>query len=153
LVSYPARKATLFPIGCELLKVDHLQNKLLTSALSVSWVTLPAAVHYVRQRVINSSPDKVLVPCLNKFMRRTTGAQHMFLILIKATKESLQRFDDRTNRSVQPCDTTTIFGRKIAPSADRPEEVEGLPSKARITEARILASVTKALDVALELNC
>jgi hypothetical protein len=117
--------------------------------LRVSWVTLPAAVHYVRQRVINSTPDKVLVPCLNKFMRRTTGAQHMFLILIKATKESLQRFDTRTNISDQPCDPSAIFGRSIAPS----EDVEDLPSKARLTEARILASVTRALDVALELNC
>lgn len=77
----------------------------------------------------------------------------MFLILIKATKESLQRLDDRTNRSAQQCDTTAIFGRKIAPSADRLEEVEAVQSKAMITEARILASVTKALDVALELNC
>jgi hypothetical protein len=93
------------------------------------------------------------VPCLNKFMRRTTGAQHMFLILIKATKESLQRFDTRTNISDQPCDPSAIFGRSIAPSADRFEDVEDLPSKARLTEARILASVTRALDVALELNC
>lgn len=123
------------------------------SMLRVSWVTLPAAVHYVRQRVINSSPDKVLVPCLNKFMRRTTGAQHMFLILIKATKESLQRFDDRTNRSTLPCDSAATFGRKIAPSVNRFEEGEGVPHKARLTEARILASVTKALDIALELNC
>jgi hypothetical protein len=77
----------------------------------------------------------------------------MFLILIRATKESIQRFDDRTNRTAQPYDPTIMFGRNIAPSTERFEEDEPAPSKARITEARILASVTKALDVALELNC
>lgn len=77
----------------------------------------------------------------------------MFLILIKATKESLQRFGNHTNKNAQPYDPTIMFGRKIAPLANRSEDDEPAPNKARITEARILASVTKALDVALELNC
>jgi hypothetical protein len=126
---------------------------ILTPALSVSWVTLPAAVHYVRQRVINSTPDKVLVPCLNKFMRRTTGAQHMFLILIRATKESLQRYEQSTHVEVDEYYGPATLGRAIAPSVDRSGGVAAVPNKSRITEARILASVTQALDVALELNC
>lgn len=126
---------------------------ILTSTVSVSWVTLPAAVHYVRQRVINSTPDKVLVPCLNKFMRRTTGAQHMFLILIRATKESLQRYEQTTHVEDDECYEPATLGRPIAPSVDRLGEVGTVPNKSRITEARILASVTRALDVALELNC
>lgn len=85
-------------------------------------------------------------------MRRTTGAQHMFLILIKATKESLQRYDDHRNRGPPMSDAPVMFGRKLAPATNRFEEVDPV-NMARITEARILASVTKALDHALELHC
>lgn len=77
----------------------------------------------------------------------------MFLILIRATKESLQRFEHSTNFSEQASDIPNTLGRAIAPTGSRFEETDGMPNKARITEARILASVTKALDVALELNC
>jgi hypothetical protein len=102
---------------------------------------------------MNSTPDKVLVPCLNKFMRRTTGAQHMFLLLIRATKESLQRYEQHTHVDVDEFHEPATLGRSIAPSVDRLAEVGAMPSKSRITEARILASVTRALDAALELNC
>lgn len=77
----------------------------------------------------------------------------MFLILIKATKESLQQYDGHQNRGPPLSDAPVMSGRKLAPATNRFEEADPVPNMARITEARILASVTKALDHALELNC
>lgn len=77
----------------------------------------------------------------------------MFLILIRATKESLQRYEQSTHVEVDEYYGTATLGRVIAPSVDRSGGVGAVPNKSRITEARILASVTQALDVALELNC
>lgn len=79
----------------------------------------------------------------------------MFLILIRATKESLQRHEQCTRVGVDGPHEPTILGRSIAPSIDRLSGAGAIPSvgMSRITEARILASVTRALDAALELNC
>lgn len=154
-VSYLLVKATRSQIGCESNQEETcLGGELLTVGFRVSWVTLPTAVYYVRQRIqINSSPDRVLMPVLNRFMRRTTGAQTMFLILTRATKEFLQRLDENKNKTHRQFDTAT-FGRKLAPSLNRLEEIDSVPDMGnRITEAKILAHVTKALDLALELNC
>ena len=45
-------------------------------------------MYYVNQHFrLNPSPDRVLMPFLNKFMRRTNGAQFLFLALTKAMKK------------------------------------------------------------------
>ncbi|KAF4630029.1 hypothetical protein G7Y89_g8117 [Cudoniella acicularis] len=134
-------------------KSDALPNWL------VSWVMLPVAVYYVNQHAkLNPSPDKVLLPFLNRFMRRTTGAQVLFLILTMATKEYLQRLNDSKKADAAK------LGRRIAPSPlthqlDLPA-VSNANSTSytshtgnRIVEAKMLAHVTKALDFALELRC
>jgi hypothetical protein len=116
----------------------------------VSWVTLPVAVYYVNQHVrLNPSPDRVLMPFLNRFMRRTTGAQFLFLALTKAVKDFLQRANDSNQVS-----NVATFGRKLSPSTNPFEQVDP-PWKARnnVAEAKILAYVTKALDSTLELGC
>lgn len=135
---------------------------ILTDYFRVSWVTLPAAVQYVRQRVKNTSPDEVLVPCLNKFTRRTTGAQHLLLILIRSTNESLLKhempFKGVSGHQHGP---GAALGRKIAPAPaptlsrciEEGFNMQAGLDMARIKEAQILASVTKAIDVELELNC
>ena len=77
----------------------------------------------------------------------------MFLILTRATKEFLQRLNDNHSRGNLEFDSKT-FGRRIAPSVNRLDHVDSaLNMGNRITEARILAHVTKALDFALELRC
>ena len=120
-------------------------------------MTLPAAVHYVRQRVKNTPPDKVLMPCLNNFTRRTTGAREMLITLIKATNESLERHEMQFRRVPQQHEPGVILGRRIAPAPSRLEEQGShIPSDmnwAKIKEARVLACVTRALDNALELQC
>ncbi|RDL40752.1 Uncharacterized protein BP5553_00731 [Venustampulla echinocandica] len=132
-------------------KSDTLPNWL------VSWVTLPAAIYHVTQHVQNnSSPDRVLMPTLNRFMRRTTGAQAMFLTLTKATKEFLQRLKETHNNSSHGT-AAAKFGRPLAPAPDvsqsESKDAVRCDRGNRIKEARILAHVTKALDIALENNC
>ena len=124
-------------------KSDTLPNWL------VSWVTLPVAVYYVNQHVrLNPSPDRVLVPFLNRFMRRTTGAQFLFLALTKALKEFLQRLNKN-----QVSDGTG-FARKLAPSTDRSDQIDpAWKAGTKVVEAKILAYVTTALDSTLELKC
>lgn len=124
-------------------KSDALPNWL------VSWVTLPVAVYYVNQHIkLDPSPDMVLVPFLNRFMRRTTGAQFLFLALTKALKEFLQRL--KKNQESNGAGSAP----KLAPSADDPDKIYP-PWKARnnIVEAQILAYVTTALNSTLELGC
>jgi len=124
-------------------KGDSLPNWL------VAWVGLPTAVYHVNQQImLNSSPDKVLMPCLNRFMRRTTGAQAVFLVLTNATKEFLRELNQTSQEAEVP------GYRRIAPSTYRPATLSaGRSTNFRITEAKVLAHVTKALDAALELNC
>ena len=123
-------------------KTDALPNWL------VSWVTLPVAVYHVNRHVKpNPAPDRVLMPFLNRFMRRTTGAQFLFLALNKALKEFLeQKCEDGGGRKTK--------ARKIAPAAYHTDHAPP-PSEVRTTfqEAKVLAYVTKALDHTLELEC
>lgn len=119
---------------------------MLTFFTSVTWVTLPVAVYYVNQHVkLNPSPDRVLVPFLNRFMRRTTGAQFLFLALTKALKEFNKNSQPLNRGDPEP---------NLAPLASRLDQVDPV-RKARnnMVEARILAYVTKALDSTLELGC
>lgn len=113
----------------------------------MTWVTLPVAVYYVNQHVKPTpSPDRVLVPFLNRFMRRTTGAQFLFLALTKAMKEFLQR-DQGTGRA-------TGLGRKLAPATYHVDHaVSAWNAGNSVVEARILAHVTKVLDSTLEHGC
>ena len=124
-------------------KTDALPNWL------VSWVTLPVAVYYVNQHSrLNPSPDRVLVPFLNRFMRRTTGAQYLFLALTKALKEFLHRL--KKNQNSDRAD----FARKLAPSTNRFDEIDQeWKATTTLVEAKILAYVTTALNSTLELGC
>ena len=121
-------------------KSDALPNWL------VSWVTLPVAVYYVNQHVKNNpSPDRVLVPFLNRFMRRTTGAQFLFLALTKALKEFLQRLNKTHG---------TNFARMLAPSTDGLDQIDpAYRARNNVVEAKLLAYVTTALNSTLELGC
>jgi hypothetical protein len=98
---------------------------ILTTQNRVTWIALPVAVYYVNQNVeVNQSPDKVLLPFLNQFMRRTSGAQYLFSALTKAMKDFLQRLNDNTR---------TLGTQSL--------------------EARVLAHVLKVLDYKLERGC
>ena len=86
------------------------------------------------------------MPFLNRFMRRTTGAQFLFLALTKAMKEFLQRL----NKNSQASNRT----HNIMPYTHLLDEVDPLlKTRNSIVEAKILAYVTKALDSTLELGC
>jgi hypothetical protein len=138
-----------FLTGCKLPQSKFQSSKSLIGSLRrVSWVTLPVAVYYVHQNVKrNPSPDPVLVPFLNRFMRRTTSAQFLFLALTKAMKEFLQKLKDQKSSS-------TAFGYKLAPSTHRLDRGTSASNAGmRILEAKTLAYVTKALDSTLELGC
>lgn len=113
----------------------------------VSWITLPVAVYYVHQHVkLNPSPDKVLMPFLNRFMRRTTGAQFLFLALTKALKEFLRRLNESNQAS--------RLERSITPATDHLSNTNSAWNAGdSLVEAKILAHVTRSLDCTLEAGC
>lgn len=82
-------------------------------------------------------------------MRRTTGAQFLFLALTKALKE----FQQKSSKNNQALNRGASDNDE-APLTSRLDQFD--PSrKARnsMVEAKILAYVTKALDSTLELGC
>jgi hypothetical protein len=113
-----------------------------------------AAVYNVNQHVqTNSSPDRVLMRFLNRFMKRTTGAQAMFVILTRAIKEFLQRLNDNHIRSNLEFDVAT-FGHMITPFVNRLHHVDSACNNSnRVTEAKVLTHITKALGFVLDLTC
>jgi hypothetical protein len=91
------------------------------------------------------------MPFLHKFMRRTTGAQALFLALTVSTKEFLQKIREQDQESKA---VAQKLGCKIAPSTERPSSIEAVSDvKSRTMEAQMLIHVTHALDLALELKC
>jgi hypothetical protein len=85
-------------------------------------------------------------------MRRTTGAQFLFLALTKAMKDFLQRL--HKSSQVLSMGTPEQNLARLASQIDQVDQVN--PSwKAQNSnvEAKILAYVTKALDATLELGC
>lgn len=116
---------------------------ILTSMDRVSWITLPVAVYHVDQRLrADSAPDKILMPFLAQLVRRTSGALMLLLTVRGATKDHLGESPFPTNSATQPEQSRFTFVHScLSPATVRKGE-----------EAKLLASVTKAIDSALELN-
>jgi len=75
----------------------------------------------------------------------------MFSVLTKATKEFLQ--SPSLSSQKIPSTTGYVF-RSIAPATPHTENVDTISQVGnRMTEAKMLAHVTKALDFVLELQC
>lgn len=99
------------------------------------------------------------MPFFNRFMRRTTGAQAMFLVLTRATKEFFEKLNyNNTNNEengAAAMATATHSRDTVSSSTARIDGAVGSDTHEghRVLEAKSLAHVTKALNYALELGC
>lgn len=97
------------------------------------------------------------MPFFNRFMRRTTGAQAMFLVLTRATKEFFEKLNYDNNEEDGAAATATHGHDTVSSSTSTARIDGGVDSDTheghRVLEAKTLAHVTKALNYALELGC
>lgn len=81
-------------------------------------------------------------------MRRTSGAQFLYMTLTKAMREFLQTYNVSRSRN------GAMMGREIAPLTEDDDKFNRTRNgRKSIMEADILAYVTKSLDNTLELGC
>lgn len=120
---------------------------------SVAWVTLPVAVFHVSQRIrLDSPPDKVLMPFLAQLVRRSSGAQMLLMTVRTATRDQVEKI---AQAEQDGSGDSKRSGFKTVPSDNFRFVHHSTSSQGavnRSTEARTLAVVTKAIDVALESN-
>jgi hypothetical protein len=110
---------------------------------SCSWVTLPAAVYHVNQRIrLGSQPDKVLMPFLAQLVRRTTGALMLLMTVRSATKDYIEKIANVEDDEVSAPSSGFTF---INSGISEPE----VPQR---REAELLAFVSRVVDCALESN-
>lgn len=137
---------------------DVMQNKRCDAIPTwlVAWVTLPVAIYHVTNRILpNSSPDQILMPFLAQLVRRSSGAQMVLMNIRTATRDQLEKI------------TRAEYDSELSAKSNRTEDInDGAGYKGfqfvhsslskmcvnRSTEARLLASVTKQVDEALESN-
>jgi hypothetical protein len=114
----------------------------------VAWIALPVAVYYVSEYVAHESkPDDVMIPFLRQLTKRSNGAELISRILSSATKDTLVEMEIPALSD----DQDMPLGLKI-PHQNKEDGSPGQTFITEETEARMLAAITKVLNLALELN-